>query len=105
VSRKGLTNNQMNKNLYNTESECNINGLYFENITKIMNDGGIWKHKDTDLSYIIKDKKFQIKTGKELFNMLQLTTLMWVMRNTDFTPVSNHERIYIFLHFQKERGF
>jgi hypothetical protein len=93
----------MNKNLYHTENECNELGFHLKNMTKIMNDGDEWKNND--LSYIIKNEKFQIKTGKELFNMIQLTTLMWVMKNTDFTPVSNHERIHIFLHFQKERGF
>jgi hypothetical protein len=99
VARKGITKLKF-KML--TKLKCDANEKFYDNIANISE---MWIHKDTGNVYKINKNKYVLDNPKKLFEFCKWCSLEWVIRNTDFTPLSNYERLNIFLFFQKERGF
>ena len=85
-----------------TKLQCGVNEKFYENMSKMTKT---FIHKDTGNIYDIKLNKYILDTPEKLFEFSKWCSLEWVIRNTDFTSVSNYERLTIFIFFQKERGF
>jgi hypothetical protein len=85
-----------------TKNKTRANIEFFENMAKITK---VWIHQDTLIRYEIVNNKYILDTPEKLFELCKLSSLEWVMRNTDFSVVSNDERYRIFYFFTKERGW
>jgi hypothetical protein len=85
-----------------TESQCNANQKYFENLIKITK---AWAHLDTHITYEIVDDKFVLDTKQKLSHFCNMCSLDWILRNTNVSSISNKDQHVILKKFYNQRGF